>query len=249
MADVNGLVLAPLAATTVALVGLDVGHRLLPVRGRRRAVRSPRPGAPRSGTVQRPIATRVAGRAGGTRAVPLVRRPPVPTDADVATWCDRLARRVRAGDTLGAAIRTVEPPPSTRAAVAPIVLALDRGADVTAAVRAAPIRSAGLDTALTVIGACARLGGPAAEPLDRVASALRRRVAETADRRTQSAQARASALTLTVLPVAFVVVMTGSSTSVRAGVTSTPGAVAVAVGLALNLAGWCWMRRIIRGAS
>ncbi|MEX2625249.1 MAG: type II secretion system F family protein [Ilumatobacteraceae bacterium] len=265
----SGVAIAPLTAVVVALVGLGLERRLLPARGRRSAIartvgtriagtriddtRIDRLGPPPDDATRsfptapfHRIARYLEQQLGRCRE--RLRRPAVPSDTEVATWCDRLARRVRTGDTLSAAIRAVEPPATVRDAVAPVMLALDRGGDLRAAVGATAGRSSALDAALTVIGACARLGGPAAEPLDRVAAALRRRVADAADRRTQSAQARTSAATLTLLPVGFLAAMTLTSASVRAGVASAPGAVSIGAGVVLNLAGWCWMRRIIGGA-
>ena len=52
--------------------------------------------------------------------------------------------------------------------------------------------------ALGVLHACADLGGPAAQPLDRTASTLRARAADLADREVHSAQARLSAVVLTL---------------------------------------------------
>lgn len=223
-----------LVAAVVAIGATAIDRRLLPARGRSRR------DGPARATWSPLRPTRWRG--------PWARPANPPTDADVATWCDRLARRVRTGDTLAAAIVAAEPPPSVRDGVGSIVLALDRGADLPTAVATARGRGRALDTALTVVGTCGRLGGPAAEPLDRAASALRRWVADAADRHTQSAQARTSAIALTSLPVAFLAVTLLTSSSVRAGVTSVPGAIAVGTGLALNTTGWWWMRRIIGGA-
>lgn len=174
------------------------------------------------------------------------RRPP--DDVDVARWCDALARSMRSGDTLVGAIRSSPVPDTMQPHLTPVVLALDRGAGAAVAVGAMRHRSPGLDAAVTVIAACATLGGPAAEPLDRVAVSLRRRVADTAERRAQSSQARLSAITLTVLPGAVLVVLIASSTTVRASVTGPAGTASVVAGITLNVIGWTWMRRVIGGA-
>lgn len=171
------------------------------------------------------------------------RRPPA--DQHVADWCDALSRRLRAGDTLHAAIVATPAPEPVARSLAPVLLALDRGASLSTAILSAQHRSSALDTAVTVISACATLGGPAAEPLDRVAATMRRRVADTADRRAQSAQARLSALTLTVLPAGVLFVLAITSEAVRHGVSTTTGALGIGVGLVLNGLGWWWMRRII----
>lgn len=167
---------------------------------------------------------------------------------DVADWCDRLARAVRGGNTLTGAIRSVTPPPTAASPVAQIVLALDRGTPLERAAASVPALT-DLAVALTVIRACASTGGPAAEPLDRAAAALRARAAESAERRTQSEQSRLSAVVMTVLPIAMLLVLVATSPSVRYVVLSPPGLLLVGAGSLLNLGGWTWMRRIIDGAA
>ena len=108
---------------------------------------------------------------------------------------------------------------------------------------------ANLDIAVTVLAACATSGGPAAEPLDRAAAVLRGRAAASAERRTQSAQARMSAVVMTVLPVAMLALLIATSGSVRDAVRAPIGLVVIAAGLSLNALGWRWMRRLIDGAS
>lgn len=177
------------------------------------------------------------------------RGPRPPDDADVARWCDALARAIRAGDTLVAAVRSVEPPAGLRPHVAPVVLALDRGASLGSALNPLRRRSPGLDAASTVIRACATLGGPSAEPLDRVATTLRRRVSDTAERRAQSAQARLSATVLTILPGSVLGLMLLASSNVRANVSTPVGLASMFAGGTLNAVGWLWMRRLIGSAA
>jgi Flp pilus assembly protein TadB len=230
-------VAVPVALLVVA-VGLAVDTRL-PVPRRL----GPEPGvraAPwASGQIPGPTAGSV------TRVSRLRRRVRPPTDQEVADWCDALARRMRTGDSLAGALRTISAAPSIDTAVAPAVLALDRGAGAATAILAARHRSAGLDAAVAVIAACATLGGPAAEPLDRVAATMRRRVADAADRHAQSAQARLSALTLTVLPGVVLAVLAITSAAVRSSLGTTAGSLSVGLGAGLNLVGWWWMRTII----
>jgi Flp pilus assembly protein TadB len=179
------------------------------------------------------------------RVIRLRRRVRPPTDQEVADWCDALARRIRTGDSLVGALRTIDAAPSIDTAVAPVVLALDRGAGVATAILAARHRSAGLDAAVAVIAACATLGGPAGEPLDRVAATMRRRVADAADRHAQSAQARLSTLTLTVLPGIVLALLVITSAAVRSSLGTAAGWLSVGFGACLNLVGWWWMRNII----
>lgn len=169
-----------------------------------------------------------------------------PRPEHVAVWCDGLARAVRGGSTLSAAIREVDPPPSCMATVETIRLALRRGASLRQACAIDPY-PAQLDVALTVIRACAGHGGSAAEPLSRTAATLRGRAADAAERRTQSAQARMSAVVMTIIPVCMLGLLLLTSGSVRLFVGSPAGFGVVAIGTVLNVVGWQWMRRLIGG--
>ena len=183
------------------------------------------------------------------------RRPLVPlrtsrarptTAGDVATWCDRLAGAIRSGSTLTSAVRDVSPPAGGQQEHNRIVLALDRGAPLHAALESSAL-SPHVELALVVLRACALNGGPSAEPIDRAAATLRARDADEADRLTQSAQARLSAIVMTVLPSTFLVVLAVTSPPVRLILHTPIGLVVVTLGGALNLIGWRWMRRLIDG--
>ena len=167
-----------------------------------------------------------------------------PGPEHVAAWCDGLAGAVRGGSTLSAAIGEVDPPSSCTATVETIRLALHRGASLrqACAIDSCPAQ---LDVALTVIRACAGHGGSAAEPLSRTAATLRGRAADAAERRTQSAQARMSAVVMTILPVCMLSLLLLTSGSVRMFVGSPDGFGVVVIGAALNVAGWRWMRHLI----
>jgi tight adherence protein B len=194
-----------------------------------------------------PDAGRVARRSyrWSTFAAPSRRRAGIAPE-HVAAWADGLAGAIRSGSTLAAAIRDVEPPRSCAPAVASIRLASRRGASLR---QACEIEScpAHLDLALAVIRACAEHGGPAAEPLSRAAATLRGRAADAAERRTHSAQARMSAIVMTVLPICMLGLLLLTSSPVRQFTGSPVGAGLVAVGALLNLLGWLWMRRLIDG--
>jgi tight adherence protein B len=155
---------------------------------------------------------------------------------------------VRSGSSLHAAVRSEEPPAGEADVVAAIVLALDRGVPLREAL-AVRARSPHMRLALTVVRACASQGGPAAEPLDRAAAVLRSRDADLAERRAQSAQARLSALVMTVLPVAVLMLLVTTSASVRAELRTPLGLTVVLSGAALNVAGWRWMRHVIDGVA
>jgi tight adherence protein B len=201
-----------------------------------------------------------ARRAGPSRLRPTTRDPQRRKRAigpeEVARWCDELARATRSGSTLAAAVRTVAPPRQAEAAVARVTLALDRGAPLLEALDRADHTSApdadldaDFELALTVLRACAHNGGPPGEPIDRAAATLRGRAADAAERRTHSAQARMSAVVMTCLPVAMLGLLLMTSGPVRSAVVRPSGAIVVAVGGLLNVAGWRWMRRIIGGGQ
>jgi tight adherence protein B len=168
---------------------------------------------------------------------------------ELAAWCDALARALRGGATLRHALCTVDPPAAVTTHLAPALLALARGASVNAALADVDARSRDLDLVLVVIRACAEHGGAAAEPIDRAAAALRQRAALAGERRTNSAQARMSAVVMTCLPGAMLTLLALTSGSVRAAAMSTPGLAVICAGIVLNLAGWGWMRRLIASAS
>lgn len=183
------------------------------------------------------------------------KRPRPASAQDAANWCDELARALRSGATLTAAVRTSSSPQSISPLVDQLCLSLDRGHPIGAALQVAAAPSAlvlpspHVSMVLTVLRACAEHGGPAAEPLDRAAATLRTRAADRADRLTQSAQARMSAVVMTCLPVGMLALMTLTSASVRSAVVSPAGIVALAIGATLNAVGWLWMRRTINGAE
>jgi tight adherence protein B len=187
--------------------------------------------------------------AGATRSrrrpgIRFVRRARL-SDDEVAVWCDDLARLVRSGTSLAAALRSALPGPTLAPILAPIALALDRGDSVAGATRRVASHNASVDLALGVVRACADLGGPAAQPLDRTAATLRARAADLAERHVHSAQARLSAMVLTLLPVGALALLMATSSSSRAAVLAPSGVFSLGAGAALNAAGWWWMRRII----
>lgn len=165
---------------------------------------------------------------------------------ELAGWCDALARDIRSGASLSSALRSAEPPAGTVFVEAR--RRLDRGVPLRDAV-SLPAATSDEHAVLVVLAACAEQGGAAAQPLDRVASTLRRRAADDAERAVHSAQARLSAVVMTVLPGAMLAVLLATSGSVRDVVLTPYGGLVAAVGSGLNLVGWGWMRRIITGGA
>jgi tight adherence protein B len=178
------------------------------------------------------------------------RRPP--GDDDVAEWCEHVARGVRAGSSLGhALVQAGAIAPAGGAGFEPVVRAIGRGLGLADALGDLhdhdPASSTGL--VVPVLAACAELGGPAALPLERVAATLHARAAERAERRTNSAQARLSARVLTTVPLGTLALLAVAEPAVRASLTSELGVVCLVLGGLLNVAGWYWMRHLVRGAA
>lgn len=168
-----------------------------------------------------------------------------PAARAVAAWCDDVARRVRSGSTLRDAITMLPADPATERATAPLRLAIERGASVADAIARADTGGAHLRLALGVITTASRIGGPAAASIDRAAMLLRQRAADLDERATQAAQARLSSHVMTAVPLLMLAALVATDGDVRSVVTSPIGTVCVVAGLALNAAGWWWMRRIV----
>jgi tight adherence protein B len=175
------------------------------------------------------------------------RRTAEPRPDDVADWCELLARALRSGSSLTAAIGTAVATDSAMTpTVVPIARRVARGESLVDALDPTdvdPVSAAGL--ALTVLRSCARFGGPAATPLERAAATLRAREAVLAEQQAHSAQARLSARVLTIVPLALLALLFLTDPKVRAAAATPAGIIVVSVGALLNLAGSLWMRGII----
>jgi tight adherence protein B len=198
------------------------------------------------------LVTLIAGRSArhllpGSRAVrPRQRGRRQTTSPDYAGLLDAIARQVRSGASLAAAaVEEIDP----ASPLGEVVERLSDGGSLADALAA--IVPTDTDLALTVqaLSATAYLGGQVAATLDQAAAVLRERAAARAERRAHGAQARLSARVLTIVPLGFAGWSALTSRQTRdVYVTSAAGAICAACGLALNLAGWRWMRRIVGGA-
>jgi tight adherence protein B len=165
------------------------------------------------------------------------------TPPDYACILDAIARQVRSGASLTSAV-VDETDLSTPLAV--VVDRLADGGSLTEALAVVVPRHA--DVALTVqaLSATAHLGGPVAATLDEAAAVLRERAAARAERRAHGAQARLSARVLTIVPLVFAAWSAVASQRTRdVYVSEVAGGVCALCGLALNIVGWKWMKRII----
>ena len=164
--------------------------------------------------------------------------------ADYAPMLDAIARQVRSGSSLTAAIVEEVDGSSPLGAISERLSAGGSVVDVLAEIVPS---NADLALAVQALSATAHLGGPIAATLDEAAAVLRERAAARAERRAHGAQARLSARVLTIVPLGFAVWSAVASHSTRGIYVSTPaGGICALSGLALNVLGWQWMKRIIR---
>ncbi|HEU4841967.1 MAG TPA: type II secretion system F family protein [Ilumatobacteraceae bacterium] len=174
-----------------------------------------------------------------------------PDDTAIADWCGRVAADLRAGSSLTTAIVAADADAGPAATPFPDVAhAIRRGQPLAEALRAAPHDpTTGAGLAAPVLATCAELGGPAAGAVERIVTVLQARDAARQERRAASAQARLSAQVLTAVPIGVVALLVVTEPSIRTTLTTPAGAACLAVGGALDLAGWAWMRRMIGDAS
>jgi tight adherence protein B len=162
---------------------------------------------------------------------------------DYASLLDGIARRVRSGSSLtSAVIDEID-----RSSPLHVVLnRLDTGDSLEEALGGVEADDGDLALTVQALSATAHLGGPIAATLDEAAAVLRERAAALAERRAHGSQARLSARVLTIVPLGFAVWSAAVSQHTRDVYISTAaGGVCAICGLALNLVGWRWMRRII----
>ncbi|MEP1123326.1 MAG: type II secretion system F family protein [Ilumatobacter sp.] len=245
------LLAASLAALAVALV---VAPTLLG-----RSTRPPNPSARRL-TTSEPAVDRWADRR-RRLARRLRRRAHVVQPVALSAWADDLARALRHGSTLRAALTNTVP---TDAVVerrsASLRHWLERGSTVAeacdewsidlAAAATGRGRPTGqrielLVTMSAVLAAAGSLGGAAAAPLDRFAVTMRQRASDDLERGAQSAQAQMSAKVLTSVPLAVLALLLLTDDGVRGVITSATGGVVVTFGLTLNALGAVWMNHIV----
>ncbi|CAN5768138.1 type II secretion system F family protein [soil metagenome] len=216
------------AALTVALAGWYVRWQLPPAR--RPVDLDARPQVPST------------ARAGRGRQ----RRRRTPDEQQLAAWCQHVARQVRTGSSLPSAFEAAcERIPTVGAEFADVVRAQVRGSSLAGALARRDHDGEAVGLVVAVVRTCARLGGPAAEPLDRACATLHRRAAARCERRVHSAQAEMSAKVLTLLPLGVLTLLVATDADVRQALARPIVQTCLALGLALNALGWWWMRRII----
>lgn len=235
----------PAAAATLCFVlvgGEWMVKRGVRAAGRRlaadRPARPPRRG-PQAGAHARVIA-RLLGR---TRPLPLAA-------LDVAEALESIARDVRSGHGLAAAVVAAQRTPAGAPLVSDAVRRM-RAGDTLSTALAGATGPLGHHQRLAVatLAACAATGGPVSETIERACATLREQAALDDERRAQASQARASMWVLTTVPAGFATWSATTDAAVRAFLVGSPaGWACLTVGTALSAAGWLWMRSIVEGS-
>lgn len=175
-------------------------------------------------------------------------------DAQLPTALDRLAAALRTGASLTTALDEVgaslEPP------LGPELAALAHDA-----ARGRPIRDvldgwvtqhgdAGTRLAASALVLATLVGSAPARAIDGVAATVRERLDLAHERRALAAQARTSALVLSVAPVAFAALLILGDTAAAAFLLGSPaGWLCLVLGCGLDAAGIWWMTRLSDGGS
>ncbi len=163
---------------------------------------------------------------------------------------ESLARSLRAGTSARSAIHqasvVIEGPLGQD--LNAMVARLEHGATVEVAMdrwASERHRVHGVRLARAAIVLAARTGGSVAGAMDGVADTIRGELALQAEVRSLASQAEASALLVALLPVAFGVIAGLADPQMVAYMTTTRvGLACLVVGVALDVGGFVWMRRI-----
>lgn len=176
------------------------------------------------------------------RRTPRRRRPAAPAAADWARYLDAVAASVRGGTAIRAAATDAlrELGVQGEAVHAPLDLdTLDRRA----------VHHADEAVVVHALVTATRLGGATAATVQTGATLLRERAAVRAEAAAHAAQARLSARVLTIVPLGFAAWSATASHTYRRALATPAGVTSAALGVAANLAGWWWMRHIVRRAT
>jgi tight adherence protein B len=166
---------------------------------------------------------------------------------------DQVASELRAGGTVATAIaRRARGDGALAGDLATIEARTQLGATLpqALAVWASARATANAVAAAGALSLSSTVGGRSADALEGLASSLRERSAIVAETRALSAQARYSALVVGLGPLAYIAVSTMLDPRAAGALIGTPvGRVCAVAGVALEVAGALWMRRVVRSAE
>ena len=170
-------------------------------------------------------------------------------ERDLPDVLDAVARALRSGSSLRRAVDeaggAVAGPLGDD--LARVRRSLDGGTPLGDALErwAAARALAGVRLAVAALALGAETGGASAQAVDGVAATLRTNLAIAAEVRALSSQARLSALVIALAPVAFSLLAFTTDPATASFLLRTPlGLGCLASGLALDAAGWLWMRSL-----
>jgi len=174
-------------------------------------------------------------------------------DRELPLLLETVARLLRSGSSLPVALREAgdELDEPLRRELSVVLAGADHGQPLSDsfAVWACASNSPARQMVAAAMVIAHTLGGGAAHTFDALASSLRARGSAQREAEVMAAQARASALVIGVAPLAFAMVIAAVDLSMaRAMVQSGHGQLCVVAGLACQLAGIGWIRRLSKGA-
>lgn len=177
------------------------------------------------------------------RSLPHPRRRGNPATADDwARWLHTVAAGVRSGDSVRVAVQHAHAHHALDGSV------VHPGAPLDQLLQGTPT-DADEAVVIQVLAVATALGGAVAATLQAGAALLHERAAVRAEALAHAAQARLSARVLTAVPLVFAAWNLIGSASFRRALGTPVGATAAAAGALLSVAGWRWMRRIVRKAT
>jgi tight adherence protein B len=185
----------------------------------------------------------------GRRPLHLPRRPQHATTLDVARMVERLAVVLGSGSPVRGAWRIVADSLPT-GELSQLAARVSAGADPRRAAQGRLSRSAEIRALGTALEVCEHSGAPMSSLLEGLAGALRGLHDAAAARRSAFAGPRATGRILLGLPVAGIALgaLLGAD-PLRMLFGTVPGRVLLVSGCALTLAGWWWMRSLLRSAE
>ena len=170
-------------------------------------------------------------------------------DVGYPTCLDALARATRSHaptrDALMESLRSLPPSPG----INDVLHRLHNGDNISSVLESVSIRNAEEHRFFHLVSQSLVDGVLIPQSLEQAAALLREEHRHRQELETAAAQAQLSARLLTYLPFPVFFLLLAFSSSARHSVFLAPSFVVVVLGIALNRAGWKWMKAMIRGTA